>query len=135
MKRAFVLVAVLFLISGVAWGTEDDFEGGGCKLPDLAGLTPDEIAVAALAAGLEIPAAVPAAIPACPVTFHCDSIPNCGLGACSTPTDIGRCCNNGGLTLCCATGTIKVRQCNCVCTGNPCSTQCIQSTDVRFRCI
>lgn len=133
MKRAFVLAAVLLLTGGIAWGAEEDF-GGGCRLPDLAGLTPDQVAAAALAAGLEMPSAIPAATPICPVTFHCDSIGNCGVGTCSTPVDIGQCCTSGGLVLCCATGTFKVRQCNCVCTGNPCSSQCIQSTDVRLRC-
>lgn len=137
MKRTLVLVAVLFLTGGMAWGAENDFQGGGCMLPDLAGMTPDQAAAAALAAGFEMSSAkLAAANPACPSTFQCNSIANCGAGACSTPVDIGPCCDvAGGGTICCAAGTIKVRQCGCVCTGFPCVITCPQSTEFRMRCI
>jgi hypothetical protein len=63
MKRALFLVAVLFLMSNLAWaqaaGTApspvaDPRAGGNCQLPDLAGLSPGQRAAAAINAGLEM---------------------------------------------------------------------------------
>ena len=141
MKASLILAVVLLCIPGLAWAEEpapavsEDvaFEAGGCVLPDVSGLSGDEAAAALAGAGFET-APFDAAVPACPTTFHCDSIFNCGTGAVCSVTDIGACCATGGLVKCCISGTIKVRQCPCVCTGNPCSIACPQSTDVRSRC-
>lgn len=149
MKRTLVVVAALLLTVGVAWAEEPaadaptpaaapadaTFEGGGCVLPDLAGLSDEEIEQAALEAGLGIQPPAQAAAPACPVKFSCNSITNCGAGSLCSLSDIGPCCTtSSGLSLCCITGTIKVRRCPCVCTGNPCALSCVNSTDVKWRC-
>jgi hypothetical protein len=141
MKRTLLLLAALLLVPSLDWAEEpapnDDLfanSGGGCMLPDLAGLSPEQIAAAALQAGLQ---AAPTAVqvPACPVKFDCGSIFNCGIGPLCSLTDIGACCQtSGGPILCCTNGTIKVRQCPCQCTGNPCAISCPNSTDVKWRC-
>jgi hypothetical protein len=140
MKRALVLVAVLLLPSSLAWAEAPAPEGdlfaaggGGCMLPDLAGLSPDQIAAAALGAGFQVsPHNVD--VPACPATFHCDSLTGCAAGPLCSITDIGQCCQAGDPVLCCLSGTIKVQRCRCECTGPVCSVLCASSTDVRWRC-
>lgn len=142
MKRTLVVFAML-LFAGLAWaeGPETNDEpiadpglGGGCVLPDLAGLSPDQIALAALEAGFQTtPMNVQA--PACPVTFHCNSIGNCGIGPLCAIGNIGPCCSaGGGLNLCCINGNIWVKKCPCRCTGNPCSITCPNSTEVNWHC-
>lgn len=144
MKRMLVFVAALFLVSGLAWAggessggapaTDPLFaEGGGCMLPDLSGLSEEERMSAALAAGFQV-TPTPAAYPACPVTFQCNSIGNCGIGPICSLTNIGACCTSGGFNICCMQGTIRVRRCPCVCTGTICSTVCTNSDDVRWGC-
>lgn len=140
MKASLILAVVLLLTPGLAAAQEtapataDPFEGGGCVLPDVDGMSQDDAAAALRGAGFDL-GAVDTAVPACPTTFMCTSITNCGVGAVCAVSDIGQCCTTGGgVVACCITGTIKVRRCPCVCTGNPCSILCPQSTDVRWRC-
>ena len=150
MKKGLVLVAILFLISSLAWaeGTaggaatpeavnpaDSTAVAGGCTLPDFTGLSPDQRVAAALAAGLQVSGAVNKQTAMCPTVFHCDSITNCGIGLCSPPQDIGQCCNaGGGSILCCLNGTFKVQRCHCRCTANPCDLQCGTSTNVTLQC-
>lgn len=150
--RAYAILAVaLLLTAGVAWADEASpdpvaptsqelvyedsaLDGGGCMLPDLSGLSDQEATRALEDAGFDV-SAVQTAAQACPTTFMCTSITNCGITGTCTVTDIGPCCTtSSGLGLCCITGTIKVRTCPCGCTGNPCNILCPQSTDVRWRC-
>ena len=141
MKRTLLLAAVLLLTCSLAWAEEAPpadalfaDSGGGCRLPDLAGLSPEQAAAAALQAGLQT-SFHEVQVPACPVKFDCGSIFNCGIGPLCSLTDIGACCQtSGGPILCCTNGTIKVRQCPCQCTGNPCAISCPNSTDVKWRC-
>lgn len=141
MKRPLLLLVALLLMASLAWAeapapAEDLFadSGGGCMLPDLAGLSPEQIAAASLQAGLQM-APNEVQVPACPVKFDCSSIFNCGIGPVCSITDIGACCQtSGGPIICCINGTFKVRKCPCVCTGNPCSISCPNSTDVKSRC-
>src|SRR5262245_61778824 len=131
MKRALILVAVLLCTCSVAWAetsapAADPLagSGGGCTLPDLAGLSPEPIAAAALQAGLQI-APTEVQVPPCPTTFSCNSITNCGAGTPCTVSFIGPCCKPAtGPNICCANGNIKKTQCPCVCTGNPCAVVC-----------
>jgi hypothetical protein len=144
MKRALFLVAVLLLMSNLAWaqaaGTApapvaDPRVAGGCLLPDLGGLAPGDLPAAAINAGLQMTFVDTPLVPACPVTFHCDSIANCVSGSVCLVGDIGPCCSFGVGTLCCGNGgTIKVKRCPCRCTGELCSSACANSTDVRFAC-
>jgi hypothetical protein len=141
MRRPLLLVVSLFLTASLAWAGDvapnDPLfadEGGGCMLPDLAGLSPEQAAAAALQAGFQAsPNEVQ--VPACPVKFDCTSIGNCAAGPICSLTDIGACCQTpSGPVLCCLSGTIKVRRCPCQCTGPACSLLCASSTDVRWRC-
>jgi hypothetical protein len=137
MIRRLGFASVLLLLTmtaGAAWSTEP--AGGGCQLPDLAGMTPDQIQLAALAAGFETaPAPAQAATPLCPVTFHCNSIGNCAAGPLCSLTDIGSCCAAGsGLVLCCTSGTIKVTRCPCRCTSPHCSASCSANNEVNWGC-
>lgn len=143
MKHTLVVAAVLLLTCSLAWAEEpmpnDELFGdasGGCMLPDLAGLSPEQISAAALEAGFQV-APTNVQVPACPVTFHCNSITNCGIGPLCALRDIGPCCTTGGgLTLCCITGqSIQVSRCRCQCTGNPCAIQCPNSTEVNWGCV
>ena len=110
-------------------------DGGGCMLPDLAGLSDEDARSTLEKAGFDLTAPVNAATPMCPTRFSCTSIVNCGVGPLCAINDIGPCCTTGGgLSLCCITGSIKVRHCPCKCTGNPCNIQCPNSTDVRWSC-
>src|SRR5436309_12935622 len=114
MKRALFLVAVLLLMSNLAWaqaaGTAqasaaDPRAGGNCQLPDLAGLSPGQRAAAALSAGLQVTYVDSPAVPACPVTFQCNSIAGCARGMVCSATFLGPCCSiGGGGVLCCANG-------------------------------
>jgi hypothetical protein len=134
----------LLLTCSIAWAegpapdgglAADPGAGGGtCLLPDLAGLSPDQIAAAALGAGFET-ASIDVQVPICPTTFSCTSITNCGVGAPCTVTNIGQCCQppTGPPSICCING-IKVRRCPCVCVGSPCAALCGTSTDVSFGC-
>src|SRR5262245_36151925 len=141
MKRALILVAVLLFACSVAWAEESASynalfagSGGGCMLPDLSGLSPEQVAAAALQAGFQTsPSEVQ--VPACPVNFDCTSLFHCGVGPLCSITDIGACCQtSGGPIICCVNGTIKVQQCPCKCTANPCLISCPNSTDVKWRC-
>jgi hypothetical protein len=138
MRRALVLVAVLlFAGSLAAWA--DGGAGSGplasrCALPDLTGLTPDQAAATALAAGLQVSAADPSTpLQACPATVYCPTGAGCGPGpACSTIA-VGKCCSSGSITLCCANEIVVVR-CPCKCTRQICATQCSQSTQTTWSC-
>lgn len=149
MKRTLLLVSALVLAAAPTWAapatsTDDGAavqpaatladDGGGCVLPDLAGLSDDEVAAASLASGLEIPAATPAAVPVCPTTFRCNSITNCAAGPLCGITDIGQCCSMAGLIRCCVSGTIKVKTCPCQCTAPLCAFSCVNSAEVTSRC-
>ena len=147
MKRVVILVAVLFLMSALSWaqtaGTApapvaDPRTGGGhCQLPDLAGLTPEQRAAAALNAGLQMTYAdtVVSPPPACPTAFNCSSIAGCGAGSVCAVSVLGRCCQDGGATLCCQDGgDINVNRCPCKCTGPLCSSACSSKTNVTVNC-
>lgn len=141
MKQASICIFVLLLTTGLAWAEETaaatiepGWEGGDCTLPDLTGMSDDEIEAAALAAGLGVEP-TQAAVPACPTPFRCSSIVNCAAGSVCSLTDIGPCCTpSSGLQVCCISGTFKVERCPCECTGNPCALTCIESDNVRRRC-
>jgi hypothetical protein len=141
MRCTLILLVSLLLTAGMAWAEDNalnaDFfaeSGGGCMLPDLTGLSPEQAAAAAFQAGFRTANEVQ--VPACPVRFDCDSIGNCAAGPLCSLTDIGACCQTaGGPVLCCINGTIKVRQCPCQCTGFACSLLCASSTDVKWRCV
>jgi hypothetical protein len=146
MKRTLVFIAALFLAGGLAWAGGESSggapathplfaEGGGCKLPDFTGLSPEQRTAAALAAGFQVSPTY-ASAPACPVTFNCNRIGNCAAGKLCTLGNIGPCCDaGGGNILCCANnGNIWVQQCPCVCTGFICSSLCESSTDVQWSC-
>lgn len=140
-KRPFLLLAALLLMASLAWAEEpassDAFfadSGGGCMLPDLSGMSAEQIAAASLQAGFQV-APNEVQVPACPVKFDCDSLAGCDVGPICAVSDIGQCCQtSGGPILCCIDGTIKVRRCPCECTGPVCSVLCASSTDVKFRC-
>jgi hypothetical protein len=148
MKRILILVAVLLLSSILSWaqaaGTAsapvaDPRTGGGhCQLPNLAGLTPEQRAVAALNAGLQMTyAATPVGspYPACPTTFKCNSVAGCGAGPVCSLTVLGRCCHDGAAVLCCQDGgEIVVNRCGCVCAGTVCSSACSTKTNVTVSC-
>jgi hypothetical protein len=149
MKRILILVAVLLLSSALSWaqtaGTApapvaDPRTGGGhCQLPNLAGLTPEQRAVAALNAGLQMTyaATVTGPTPACPTTFKCNSIANCQAGSVCSATFLGHCCRDGNATLCCQDGgDIVVDRCACVCPfGVVCSSACTSKTNVSVNCL
>lgn len=155
MKQTLILAAVMLATAGLAWAEAPTaapaemalpaatadlapgplFADGSCEMPDLAGLSEEEIAAAAFAAGLDTsPTAAAAAPPACPVAFQCNSITNCAAGPLCSVTDIGQCCTQGPFTLCCISGTIKVSRCPCRCTAFACSLQCVSSTNVKWGC-
>lgn len=149
--RAFLFLAVLLVLTpGLAWAaeaapvdapavspatapTEPVLEGGGCLLPDLAGLSDDEATEALEGAGFEF-RPIEAATPACPSPFSCSSIANCAAGHLCAVADIGPCCTNASGPICCVSGTIKVRRCKCQCSGDPCNIVCPQSADVKISC-
>lgn len=143
MKPTLVLVAVLLLTShfalaeGTASGAmaaDPRLASNGCALPDLAGLSPDQVAVAALNAGLQMSAATSdPTIQACPATFECSSIAGCGSSMVCSATPIGQCCTLGTAVLCCA-NTIFVVRCPCKCVLEDCPRQCAQSTQVTRSC-
>jgi hypothetical protein len=149
MKRTLVLIALLLLTCSLAWAEEPapgtsagaplggsiaSDSGGGCMLPDLTGLSQEQILAAALEAGFQV-SPTDVQIPPCPTTFSCTSIPNCGAGTPCTVSIIGQCCKPAGAPpICCANGPIKEKRCPCVCTGSPCAFQCINSTDVKLIC-
>jgi hypothetical protein len=150
MKRTLVLVAVLLLIGPLAaWAeggagahpapeaqrpADPAAAGGGCALPDLAQLTPDQVAVAALRAGLQMSAsASDPTIPACPTTFQCSNIAGCGAGMICSATAIGKCCSDGNIVLCCSNNIFVVR-CPCKCVLEDCPRQCTQSSQVTWSC-
>jgi hypothetical protein len=144
MKRTLTFLVALLCTCSLAWAegplpdvapVAEAGAGGACVLPDLAGLSPDGIAAAALEAGLQIPANN-AAAPLCPTIFKCNSIANCAAGPVCALGSIGPCCTTpSGLTICCTGGlNIWVKRCPCQCTGNPCAFQCVNSTDVTRFC-
>ncbi|HEX4962504.1 MAG TPA: hypothetical protein VF173_16840 [Thermoanaerobaculia bacterium] len=133
MKRTLVVAAILLFTASLAWAEVPP--GGGCMLPNLAGLSPEQAAAAAFAAGFETSTAVNAAVQPCATPFQCSSIGNCAAGPLCGITDIGQCCSIGGGTLCCASGgTIKVVTCPCQCTSRLCSLACVNSSDVSMFC-
>ena len=144
MKRALFLITVLFLLSNLAWaqaGTApapvaDPRSGGGnCQLPDLAGLSPAQVAAAALGSGLKMTFVDTPAAPACPVTFHCNSIAGCARGLVCDAVILGPCCTDGGATLCCQNGGNLVEtQCGCKCTGEVCLETCAESHEIGLSC-
>ena len=145
MKRALVLFAVLLLSSTLTWAqtagsapapvADPRTEGGGCQLPDLAGLAPGELPAAALNAGLQMTFEAAPAVPACPVPFQCNSIAGCAAGPLCGISSLGPCCSSGGAVLCCANGgNIKVVTCPCKCTGPLCSTACVNSAGISVNC-
>ena len=154
MKRLLILLGLFFFVISPAWAsdtandaaaaiptggdapflsTPDWAQGdGGCQLPDLAGLSDAEAKAQIEAAGLRV---TDAAAPACPVAFSCNSITNCAAGGPCSTADLGPCCTTGGrIGLCCATGTIKVRTCPCVCTGTLCALICVSSNNIKWGC-
>ncbi|MEM9553287.1 MAG: hypothetical protein AAGC60_03450 [Acidobacteriota bacterium] len=150
MKRLLILSSLIFLVVSPTWAADPAaavltatgaalpsapdwaLDQGGCQLPDLEGLSEEEARARVEAAGMEI---TDAAAPACPVSFSCNSLTNCAAGSLCSITDIGRCCTTGGgLGLCCAMGTIKVKRCPCRCTGPACLLSCVQSADVKWGC-
>jgi hypothetical protein len=145
MKRTLVLVAVLFLIGTLAAWAEGPTAapaamtapaGGHCVLPDLAGMSPDQIAVAALRAGLTMsPADTPIAstLQACPTTFECSSIAGCGSSMVCAVGSIGKCCVAGPIVLCCS-NQIFVERCPCKCVLEDCPSQCSRSTQITWSC-
>jgi hypothetical protein len=144
MKRTLILLVCLLVTRSIAWAEDptpdaevvaDPGPGGACALPDLAGLSPDQIAAAVLEAGLQIQGS-PAAAPLCPTTFKCNSIANCAAGPLCSLTNIGPCCTTpGGLSICCVGGlNIWVKRCPCQCTAPACSFQCVNSTEVSRFC-
>jgi len=142
MKPKLLLFATLLLVASIGSAEEpapnSTFfadSGGGCMLPDLAGLSQEQIAAAALQAGFQA-SPTEVQVPACPVKFDCTSIFHCGIGPVCSLSNLGACCQTpGGPIICCTSGTIKVQQCPCVCTGNPCAISCPNSTDVKWRCV
>lgn len=146
MKRVVLSILAVVLVAGFASAeatgeanpsTEPLFlaEGDGdCQLPDLAGMDEDETLAAMLEAGFEVaPSNMQAG--ACPATFKCNSITNCGKSANCSIQQIGQCCTvGGGLGFCCLGSQIKVETCNCRCTGSPCNLICPQNNNVRFFC-
>ncbi len=144
MKRAWILFGGLLLVLGLAaqaapaepeWLEAAAAEGGGCNLPDVAGLSEAEAAAAALAAGFELPEPTAMAPPACPVNFACNSIGNCAAGPLCSLTVLGPCCTTTtGLRICCLSGSIKVTQCPCRCSGSPCAIQCVSSSNLSWSC-
>lgn len=147
-KTFLLFAAALLLTAGLASAEQPAStdaeavvaEGGGCVMPDLSGLSDEEAEAALRGAGFAVfpeerAEAVETAAPLCPQRFSCSSITNCGIGQLCSLSDIGPCCTtSSGLGICCIQGTIKVRRCPCVCTGNPCNILCPQSTDVQWRC-
>jgi len=141
MRLSLILAVALLLTAGVAWAEETApteivpaLEGGGCMLPDLAGLSDEEADAALVKAGFGT-TVIETATPMCPVRFSCSSIVNCGVGSLCAAADIGPCCiTSSGLGICCTSGTIKVKRCPCKCAGNPCNIICPQSTDVQWNC-
>lgn len=143
MKRVAFLVAVLLLMSSLAWAQSagpapvpvaDPRAGGHCQLPDLAGLSPGQRAAAVINAGLQMTYVDTAPAPACPVAFSCNSIAGCGAGSTCNVTVLGRCCSDGGALLCCQTGEILEQQCPCQCTSTVCSSACTSRTNVTVSC-
>jgi hypothetical protein len=135
MQRTLVLVAALFLIAPLAAQAENPVKGS-CSLPDMAGLSPDQIAVAALRAGLTMsPADTSTGIPvqSCPTTFECSSIAGCGSSMVCTVNPIGQCCLAGTVVLCCA-NTMFVERCPCKCVSEDCPRLCEVSTQVTRSC-
>jgi hypothetical protein len=141
MKRVLVLLAVLFLTHSLAWAeggphaTPPDPAGGRCVLPDLAQLSPDQVAIAALQAGLEITPKTAAPIPACPVLSQCSDVPGCGLsGGPCTSAILGKCCTTGAAVLCCP-NEIVVTRCPCHCVFEDCPTlRCNANSQVTRSC-
>lgn len=138
MKRTLMLLACLLVTCSIAWTegpTADLGPAGACNLPDFAGLSPEEITAAALAAGFQV-GATKAAAPLCPPVFRCNSIANCAAGPLCSLGSIGPCCTApSGLTICCTGGlNIWVQQCPCQCVGNPCSFQCVGSSNLTRFC-
>jgi len=147
MNRALVLVAFLLFLCTAAWAqtaatapppaADPRVAAGGCQLPDLAGLTPEQIRAAALNAGLEVTFAATPAFPACPVTFLCNSLTDCAAGPVCGTRLIGTCCDSGGGTIFCCpdNGNIRVFKCPCKCAGPNCASTCLTSSNVTTLCV
>src|SRR5262245_2440978 len=92
LKRPLLLLVALLLMASLAWAAEpapnaDPLadSGGGCMLPDFAGLSPEQTAAAAIAAGLQM-APTEVQVPPCPTTFSCSSLTSCAAGSPCTVT-------------------------------------------------
>ena len=142
MKRVLVLLAVLFLIHSLAWAEETQRApqaapaGGHCVLPDLSQLSPDQVMIAALQAGLEItPKTSDAPIMACPTLSQCSDVPGCGLsGGVCTSAILGKCCTTGAAVLCCP-NEIVVTRCPCHCVSEDCpALRCNANSQVTRSC-
>jgi len=145
MQRTLVLIATLLLTGSLAWAeapvvgatptaADPRLTGGGCTLPDLAGLTREQLAAAALQAGFQMKAASAEDIQACPTVFHCNSLVGCDAAPLCSLTDIGQCCSTSGAIICCTSGHIIVKRCRCECTGPVCSVLCPGSQEVDRTC-
>lgn len=141
-KRTLLLLVSSVLVASLAWaeapapsgGLFAD-SGGRCRLPDLTGLSPEQIAAAGLAAGLQAAPTEAAQNPPCPATFDCSSIFGCGAITPCTVELIGPCCKPAhGPTLCCDGGNIQVTRCPCDCIDPRCQLFCLTSTDVKLSC-
>lgn len=150
MKRVVLFAAVLILTAGLASAEapaatteaapQNDQplfaaeEGGGCVMPDTTGLSEEASLDALLESGFEV-TPTQQQVPMCPTTFQCNSIFNCGKSTQCAVTNIGQCCQTtAGPVLCCINGPILVERCRCRCTGNPCSIQCPNNTNVKMIC-
>jgi hypothetical protein len=153
MKNALMLAAILLLTSTLAWaegaagpaaaGEVMSQAGtvsaeGGCNLPSFAGLSADQRLAAAVAAGFQTSQALDVqTAPLCPEVsnFHCTDIANCKLGSMCSTQSLGPCCDLGdGILACCATGSIRVRQCLCTCTRSPCWLDCLDGSETTITC-
>ena len=131
MKRTLVVAAILLFTGSLAWAGGP--AAGGCMLPDLAGLSPEQVSVAALAAGFQV-LPVSKAVQDCPHLIQCSGTSNCTVGSPCTIEEIGKCCNLGGSTFCCTGDAIKVLRCPCQCISGNCSTSCLNRTEVSLFC-
>ena len=140
-KSALFLLVGSFLLASLGWAEAPRPSGGlivdsagACRLPDLTGLSPEQIAAAALQAGLQA-AQTKAQDPPCPATFDCSSLFGCAAVTPCTVDFIGPCCKPAhGPSFCCGSGNIQVTRCPCDCIDLRCQLLCLTSTDVKLSC-
>ncbi len=139
MKRTLVLVAILsFILSSLAWAegpAASPANGGRCILPDLARLSPEQAAAAAIQAGFQVsPTSSPTTtVPACPSNFRCSSLPGCVAETACFGFGIGPCCSTGTAVVCCGSNILVV-SCPCKCAFEDCPHQCDQSNQLTWSC-